>query len=97
MSANDIAAVTAHQLGLAIDATLLTPADRDAWRAVRGFSAQWGPGGGTTDLTTGAGDFAEAFTAWQLGTRTRSLLADQPDPTQLQLLARLIRLAPSGA
>lgn len=86
-----LAHVIAHELGHAIDVTLNDGPDRRAWEEARGTgSSPWWPGNGTTDFSTGAGDFAESFAAWQVGSGSfRSTLADPPTDAQIELLARL--------
>lgn len=60
--------VIAHELGHAVDLTHNSGADREAWQQARGITGSpWWPGNGTTDFSTGAGDFAEAFAEWQVG------------------------------
>lgn len=86
-----LAHVIAHELGHAIDVTLNDGPDRRAWEEARGTgSSPWWPGNGTTDFSTGAGDFAESFAAWQVGSGSfRSTLADPPTQAQIELLAQL--------
>jgi hypothetical protein len=88
-----LAEVAAHELGHAVDVTLLDDGDRARWRAARRLpeTSRWNPGAGEADFDTGAGDLAEAFAAWQVGKQSRSTLAGQPDPAQLALLAELAR------
>ena len=90
-SAALLAHVIAHEMGHAVDVALNDGADRERWQQVRGIeSAQWWPGNGTTDFSTGAGDFAESFAAWQVGGGNfRSQLASEPDAGQLALLSEL--------
>ncbi len=86
-----LAHVIAHELGHAVDVTLNTGEDRSSWATARGIEAvQWWPGSGVTDFSTGAGDFAESFAAWQVGTANyRSAVASAPSAEQLALLASL--------
>lgn len=86
-----LAHVIAHELGHAIDVTLNDGPDRRAWAEARGTgSSPWWPGNGTTDFSTGAGDFAESFAAWQVGSGSfRSTLAGPPTDAQIELLAQL--------
>jgi hypothetical protein len=95
MTTPEIAGITAHELGRAVDAMLLSAADHDTWRTSRRFasSAPWYPAAASPDLATGAGDFAEAFATWQVGKLSLSQLGDQPDAAQFEVLARLSRLA----
>ncbi len=86
-----LAHVIAHELGHAVDVTLNNGPDRRAWAEARGTgSSPWWPGNGTSDFSTGAGDFAESFAAWQVGSGSfRSTLADPPTTAQIDLLAQL--------
>jgi hypothetical protein len=86
-----LAHVVAHELGHAVDVTLNSPEERQEWQAARGIeSVPWWPGDGLTDFSTGAGDFAESFAAWQVGTGSfRSRVGDAPNGDQLALMARL--------
>ncbi|MGB5755696.1 MAG: hypothetical protein WBM50_02175, partial [Acidimicrobiales bacterium] len=86
-----LAHVIAHELGHAVDVTLNDGQDRRRWEASRGIESDpWWPGNGATDFSTGAGDFAESFAAWQIGGESfRSKLADPPSPDQINLLAQL--------
>lgn len=83
--------VIAHELGHAVDVSLNTGAEREQWLAARGATgAPWWPGNGATDFSTGAGDFAECFAAWQTGSGNfRSNVAGWPTGDQLNLLAQL--------
>jgi hypothetical protein len=84
--------VVAHEVGHALDITLLTSDDRQRWREVRGIdpAVPWWPDGTTYDFDTVAGDFAEAFAVWQTGVATRSNAAGQPTAEQLAVLAELV-------
>ena len=86
-----LAHVVAHELGHAVDVTLNDGPDRRLWEETRNLSpAPWWPGNGATDFSTGAGDFAESFAAWQVGDESfRSKLGDPPTATEIQLLAEL--------
>lgn len=85
-----LAHVIAHEIGHAVDVTLNDSADRDRWQAARGLDAQWWPDNRATDFATGAGDFAESFAAWQVGSASfRSQLGGPPSPEQLDVLADL--------
>lgn len=86
-----LARVIAHELGHAVDVSLLDETDRSTWREARGFDEPWWPDSGATDFATGAGDFAEAFAVWQVGpVDFRSEIASAPDPAHLDLLATII-------
>lgn len=86
-----LAHVIAHELGHAIDVTLNDGPDRRVWEETRGIGGEpWWPGNGTSDFSTGAGDFAESFAAWQVGSGSfRSTLGDPPTQEQIELLAGL--------
>jgi hypothetical protein len=86
-----IAHVIAHEMGHAVDVTHLDGDSRRRWQDARGVGqAPWWPDSGATDFETGAGDFAESFAAWQVGSiEFRGELADPPDTNQLGLLAEL--------
>lgn len=85
-----LAHVVAHEIGHAIDVTLNDDADRERWQATRGFDAPWWPDSRASDFATGAGDFAESFAAWQVGTESyRSRLSGPPTGEQLTVLAEL--------
>ncbi len=86
-----LAHVIAHELGHAVDVTLNSSSDRQRWEDSRGIDSEpWWPTSGATDFSTGAGDFAEAFAAWQVGDQSfRSTLGDAPTAGQEALLAEL--------
>ena len=83
--------VIAHELGHAVDVTFNDGPDRRAWEESRQLApSAWWPGDGATDFSTGAGDFAESFAAWQTDPHSfRSTLAGPPTDDQIQLLAEL--------
>ncbi len=85
----EVAATLAHELGHAVDVSLLTNDDRAVWTDLRSIDAPWWPRSSGSDFASGAGDFAEAFAAWQVGEMSRSEVAAQPTPGQLALLASL--------
>jgi hypothetical protein len=91
----DIAGVLAHELGHAVDVTLLCWGDRYEWLTSRGqaATARWYVGDGASDFESGAGDFAEAFAVWQVGRDSWSRLAGEPTPSQLAHLAELAATA----
>ncbi len=90
-TADLLAHVIAHEMGHAVDVTLNDSDERQRWQEARRIgSAPWWPGEGTTDFSTGAGDFAESFAAWQVGSGNfRSKLAGVPSAEQLGLVAEL--------
>jgi hypothetical protein len=84
--------VIAHELGHAVDVSLFNEDDRASWRDQRGIDeAPWWPDNAASDFSTGAGDFAESFAAWQTdGTFYRGEIAGAPTAADLDLLLRLI-------
>jgi hypothetical protein len=89
-----VADIVGHELGHAVDVTLLDERDRQQWLAARGVPAgtAWFAVDDTVtlgDFGSGAGDFAESFAAWQTGKVSQSRLGGQPSETQLRLLATL--------
>ncbi len=89
-SVDELAFTLAHELGHAVDVTVLDGADRDRWLAARGASGQpWWAANAESDYAVGAGDWAEAFAVWQLGGRGYSNLAGPPTEAHLALVARL--------
>lgn len=86
-----LAHVIAHELGHAVDVTKNNGDERRQWQQARSItSADWWPGNGANDFSTGAGDFAESFAAWVVGpTHFRSNLAGPPNSSQLDLMAEL--------
>lgn len=86
-----LAHVLAHEIGHAVDVTYNDGPARRIWTDAREIeSSPWWPGDGATDFSTGAGDFAEAFAAWQVGPEHfRSRIAGPPTPEQIEILAAL--------
>ena len=67
-------------------------ADRLRWREVRGIDPDmdWFVCCGRSDFASPAGDFAEAFAAWQIGTAGyRSQLSGPPDEAELEVMRQL--------
>ena len=92
MSEPLLAHVIAHEIGHAVDVTHNSGEERREWLDARGIpGAPWWPSeGGVSDFNSGAGDFAEGFAAWQVGTGSyRSKLGPAPNSAQLELLAKL--------
>lgn len=83
--------VVAHEMGHAVDVTLLSSSERQEWQEARGISDRpWWPGNGADDRSTGAGDFAESFAALQLDTpHFQSQIAGFPTASQERLMTRL--------
>ena len=86
-----LAHVIAHELGHAVDVSLNNSDERRRWQEVRGIEdAPWWPNSGASDFSTGAGDFAESFAAWQIGNANfRSRLSGAPDAGDISLLELL--------
>ncbi len=84
-----VAATVAHELGHAVDVTLLSSEDRDLWLDARDIEGEWWPEETGSDYASGAGDWAEAFAVWQLGQVSRSKVAGQPTPEEISLLVQL--------
>lgn len=76
-TAAGIARVVAHELGHAVDLARGTDSMREAWRAQRSIDEDtpWWPGSGAADFATGAGDFAECFATWLVGSSSLSQVA----------------------
>lgn len=93
MSQSLLGHVIAHEVGHAIDVSQNSGDDRRRWQEMRAIEDQpWWPGSGSTDFSTGAGDFAESFAAWQVGTASfRSNLGPPPDSAARALMAELVK------
>lgn len=92
-----LAHVVAHELGHAVDLTLLSPLERDLWRQGRGQGpgTVWFPSApGQSDFATGAGDFAEAF-AWLHGPGGQWSGELGPPPTAAQAVLMAVLIDPS--
>ena len=85
----DIARVVAHELGHAVDLARGTDSMREAWRSLRAIDEDvpWWPGSGAADFATGAGDFAECFATWQLGSSSLSQVAGDCTDADLAAVA----------
>ncbi len=93
-SPESVAHILAHELGHALDVTHNSTDERKRWLRTRGLSEDtlWFIADGKSDFATGAGDFAEAFAAWQTGpAHYRSQLAPVPSPAQIEVLNELVR------
>jgi hypothetical protein len=89
---NDLAHVIAHELGHAVDVSRFSDADRSAWKAARGIAldASWFPSGaGAADYLTPAGDWAESFASWLVGSGWFSKLGPPPNVAQKAVVAAL--------
>lgn len=90
-SAADLARIIAHELGHAVDIALNNTVTRLAWMDARGIAltTPWWPGYATADFDTGAGDFAECFATWLVGSSSHSSVAGPCTPDQLALVATM--------
>ena len=82
--------VVSHEMGHAYDAAHMTPALRDAYKAMRGIPAStpWFGCNYCSDFATPAGDFAETYSQWQRGTAdSRTKMAPMPSASQLAAIA----------
>jgi hypothetical protein len=80
----------AHELGHAVDVSLLTPERRSRFLELRGLGPDtaWWACNACTDLDTGAGDFAETFAWWAAPQVTfYATLAPAPGAEQLDRMA----------
>ena len=86
-----VAEVVAHELGHAVDVTLLDNTERAQWLTARGLSPStpWFNVDEGGDFGSGTGDFAEAFAGWQVGKVSQSRLAGALTAPQQALLATL--------
>lgn len=92
---DELAHVVAHELGHAVDVSRLDDADRAVWKAARGIGAgvAWFPNGSAVpDYSTPAGDWAESFAHWHVGSGWFSKLGPPPDAGQIALMAGLAGL-----
>lgn len=87
----EVAFTLAHEMGHAVDVTLMSEQMRQQWKDARGIdvSVPWWVDSGATDFSSGSGDWAEAFAVWQVGGVSHTRVAPQPDAAHLALLARL--------
>ncbi len=80
----------AHEIGHAVDITYGTKARRDEYLRLRGISSAWWPCGSCSDYASGAGDFAEVFAVWVVGSHSfSSQLAGRPTAAQLRGMRHL--------
>lgn len=71
-----VAAVLMHEVGHALDLERLDDNDRAAWIGLRDIPATWWPGNGLSDFAVGAGDFAEAVSAYTTGSASSSVYGE---------------------
>lgn len=91
---HDLARITAHELGHAVDHAFLTWEQRVEYGRMRGVEGifYWYPCDGCRDAGSLAGDFAEVFELWLLGPGDfGSEIAPPPDPARLRDLERFFR------
>ena len=90
-TAESLVRVLAHEVGHAVDISLNSGDERDAWRAARGLDPEvpWWPNGVSFDFDTGAGDFAEAFATVMVGSESKSHVGGELTPAQADLVMEL--------
>ncbi|MDH4169348.1 MAG: hypothetical protein OEW42_07135 [Acidimicrobiia bacterium] len=83
--------VLAHELGHVADLELNDDADRQRWREARGVGSAvpWWPTGSTYDFDTLAGDFAEGFATWLVGSASESRVGGPLRADHLALMREL--------
>jgi hypothetical protein len=88
---DEVAFTLAHELGHAVDVTLLSEAERNTWRTTRGIGADapWWVESGATDFSSVSGDWAESFAVWQVGGSSHSRLGGQPSAQQVTVMSQL--------
>lgn len=85
----DIARVVAHEIGHAVDLMHNTTTERASWLEHRGIpDAAWWPGSAASDFESGAGDFAECFATWQVGSGSLAI-GGGCDQSDIDLVAAL--------
>lgn len=91
MSDGELLNVIAHEIGHAVDLMLTSYDDRAAWYAARGIhpATPWWPVGIVPDFATPAGDFAECFAYWAVGSPSRSAFGSCANTTQL--MSQMVR------
>lgn len=89
----EVAEVLAHELGHALDVTVLDGDQRRRWLAARGLDGLdwWPPEGARSDFASGAGDWAEAFAMWLLDDISQSGVGGPLTAKQLALVGELVR------
>jgi hypothetical protein len=86
-----LAFVTAFELGHAVDCNFMDDQTRGQWASIRGFQPgwKWFPGCVCTEDDYGSGDISMVFASWLVpdgGYRWRSNLAPRPSAEQMQQL-----------
>lgn len=82
--------VLAHEIGHAVDLVYNSRDDETTWLQARGVSTHlaWWPNAYAGDFDSPAGDFAECFAAWTVGSSSRAQLAGSCAGTG-QLMAQM--------
>lgn len=88
-TANSVAAVLMHEVGHAIDLERMNDDQRAEWIELRGMPSTWWPGNGLSDFAVGAGDFAEAVSAYTTGSPSSSVYGEFTEE-QLQFVADIL-------
>ena len=91
-SVEELAHVTAHEMGHAVDVTYLDQAERASFNVERGRSpdSTWWVANGADDFSSGAGDWAECFAWSQMQSGPwYSRLGNPPDAATLGLIEAL--------
>ncbi len=71
-----IAGVLMHEVGHALDLERMNDSQRSEWIQLRDMPATWWPGNGLSDFSVGAGDFAEAVSAFTTGSPSSSVYGE---------------------
>ena len=85
----DVAAVLMHEVGHALDLERMNDNDRAEWIELRNMPPTWWPGNGLNDFAVGAGDFAEAVSAYTTGSPSSSIYGEFNDE-QLAFVAEVL-------
>lgn len=88
-TADAVAEVLMHEVGHAIDLERLDDDERAEWVELRNIPAVWWPGNGLNDFAVGAGDFAEAVSAYTTGSASNSEYGEFT-PEQLAFVAAVL-------
>ena len=91
-SVDAVAAVLMHEVGHAIDLEQLSDDQRAEWIELRNMPSTWWPGNGLNDFAVGAGDFAEAVSAFTTGSPSSSVYGEFTD-AQFAFVAAILENA----
>jgi len=91
-SVDVVAAVLMHEVGHAIDLEQLSDDQRAEWIELRNMPSTWWPGNGLNDFAVGAGDFAEAVSAFTTGSPSSSVYGEFTD-AQFAFVAAILENA----